>query len=253
MPDCKECRWFNGTTCTALLPDWPLSPVNRVRACVVAIGEEYNGLIKPGMHILEIGCGTWSPTREHCLKVGAQWDGIDISPTYYGKPTIATRIESVENLSFPEEIFDLVIGNQTLEHWNEFGCRPEIGLWQCFRVCKPGGVVCLNIPIHFHGSRIFVEGDIPAIKELFQPFASHIEMEDWGRNRTPMEPVDLIPGYPYSGERTTYVLDIRATRAARLPSRPTGYHIRWRPLREALDHRTAFLLWKVRNKLRPVK
>ncbi|MCS6775604.1 MAG: class I SAM-dependent methyltransferase, partial [Chthonomonadaceae bacterium] len=107
-------------------------------------------------------------------------DGIDISPTYYGKPTIATRIESVEALSFPDQTFDLVVGNQTMEHWNESGCRTEVGLWQCFRVCKPGGKVCLNVPIHFHGSRIFVEGDLKAIEAMFRPFASDLQMQPWG-------------------------------------------------------------------------
>jgi SAM-dependent methyltransferase len=253
MPDCATCRWFDGAKCTAFPPDWPMSPVNRARACVVAIGEEYNALITRGKRVLEIGCGTWSPTKEHCERVGADWDGIDISPTYYGKPTIATRIESVEDLSFPDETFDVVLGNQTLEHWNEFGCRPEVGLWQCFRVCKPGGLVCMNVPIHFHGSRMFVEGDMSAIEGLFRPFVSGIEFLTWGRDRSPLEPVDLIPGYPYPGERTTYVLDIRATRAAKLPPRPTGYNVRWRPLREVMDHRPGFLMWKIRNKIQAAR
>jgi SAM-dependent methyltransferase len=228
--------------------DWPELPVNRIRACVAAIGNEYSSLIKRDNHILEIGCGTWSPIWEHCRRVGAMWEGIDISPTYYGKPTIATRIESVEELSFPDATFDIVIGNQTMEHWNEFGCRPELGLWQCFRVCKPGGMVWMNVPIHFHGSRIFVEADIPGIETLFRPFAIDIRLFKWGRDRSPMAPVDLLPGYAYRGERTTYVLDIRATRVASLPPRPAGYSLRWRPLREALDHRPGFLWWKIRQR-----
>jgi SAM-dependent methyltransferase len=250
VPDCAACRAFDGERCTAFQPEWPMSPVNRARACVVAIGEEYHALIAPGSRVLEIGCGTWSPTREHCARVGAAWDGIDINPTYFGAPTIATRIESVEDLSFPDATFDLVIGNQTLEHWNEFGCRPEVGLWQCFRVCRPGGLVCMNVPIHFHGSRLFVEGDLPAIEALFRPFADRLAISMWGRDRSPLAPVDLIEGYAHPGPRATYVLDVRATRAAALPPRPAGYRVRWRPVREVLDHRPAFLLWKVRERLR---
>lgn len=254
MPDCADCRWFDERKrkCTALPPDWPVIPVNRVRACLIAINEEYRALIKPGTHVLEIGCGTWSPVQEHCKQAGARWDGIDISPTCYGKPVIATRIESVEALSFPDATFDLVIRNQTMEHWNESGCRTEAGLWQCFRVCKPGGKVCLNVPIHFHGSRIFVEGDLKAIESMFLPFVSDLQMIPWGKDRSPMESVDLLPGYGYPGERTTYVLDIRATRAATLPPRPAGHRFRWRPLLELRDHRPGFLLWKLRNRLRRV-
>ncbi|MCS6775765.1 MAG: hypothetical protein NZ557_04400, partial [Chthonomonadaceae bacterium] len=75
------------------------------------------------------------------------------------------------------------------------------------------------------------------------------QMLPWGKDRSPMEPVDLLPGYAHPGERTTYVLDIRATRAATLPSRPAGYRIRWRLLREVRDHRPGFLLWRIRNRL----
>jgi len=232
-----------------LLDSWDVTPVNQVRACVVAISEEYCELITEGTRVLEVGCGTWSPIREHCQRVGAKWDGIDASEYYYGKPTIATRIESVEKLSFSDKTFDMVIGNQTLEHWNEFGCRLELGLWQCFRVCKVGGLVLMNVPIHFHGSRIFVEGELEAIKNLFQPFSLEVKMSAWRRNSYPLEPVDLLPGYKYEGERGTYTLDIRAVRKLELPITSSGYLFRWRPIREILDHKFAFLIWKIQMRL----
>jgi SAM-dependent methyltransferase len=126
MPDCTACTYLAGSTCTALPKEWPVIPVNLVRACVVAICQEYSRLIAPGMRVLEIGCGTWSPIRQHCQQFGARWEGIDANEFYYGERTIATRIESVEDLSFPDETFDIVVGNQTLEHWNEFGASPAL-------------------------------------------------------------------------------------------------------------------------------
>ena len=70
MPDCKDCEWLTDEKCRAYLAEWLVLPVNSVRACVVAISEEYCRLIQPGMRVLEIGCGTWSPIQEHCQKLG---------------------------------------------------------------------------------------------------------------------------------------------------------------------------------------
>jgi SAM-dependent methyltransferase len=229
--------------------DWSDKSVNRIRACVVAICDSYCELIQPNTRLLEIGCGTWSPLREACNSVGAHWEGIDISREYYGKPTIATRIESVEDLSFPEQYFDLVIANQSLEHWDEFGCRPQLGLWQCFRVCRIGGKILMNVPIHFHGARMFVDGDTDAIRQLFEPFASDIELISWRRNPHPLPAVDLLPGFKHTGSRSSYNLDIRATRKPALPPKPRPYLIRWRPFRELREHSIQFHLWRIKQRL----
>lgn len=251
MPDCIDCAWRDGTTCTAYPKEWVDKPVNHLRACVVAICEQYCSLITPESRVLEIGCGTWSPIQNHCQKIGAHWEGIDIAHEYYDKPTIATRVESVEDLSFSDREFDFVIGNQSLEHWDEYGCRPAVGLWQCFRVCKVGGSVFMNVPIHFHGDRMFVEGDYDAIERTFAPFSDEVELITWRRHSHPLPPVDLLPGYAYEGERSTYNLDIRAKRAATQPPRPSGYHIRWRPYRELRLHPFRFHLWRIKQRLFP--
>ncbi|MDQ4145441.1 MAG: class I SAM-dependent methyltransferase [Actinomycetota bacterium] len=200
-------------------------------------------MIQPNSTVLEIGCGSWSPIREHCLSVGASWSGVDVAGS------LATRIESVENLSFADETFDFVVGNQTLEHWNEFGCRMDVGLWQCFRVCKPGGLVLMNVPIRFHGSRIFVEGDLDSIRDLFAPYATDVELIPWRRNSEPLPPVDLLTGYRRLAASASYQLDIRATRAGQLPRRPRSYVLRSRMARELLDHPLPFLVWKLRSKI----
>src|SRR5206468_8041145 len=74
---------------TCALPIW---------SCVIAIVDEYAHLFRPGQRVLEIGCGAWSPLKEQGRAVGYQWEGIDVNSNYMGKPTIATRLASVESI-----------------------------------------------------------------------------------------------------------------------------------------------------------
>lgn len=250
MPECINCKWLKDRQCSAWLADWPDVPVNHIRACVVAINEEYRHLIKEGMRVLEIGCGTWSPIFDHCQEVGAHWEGIDVSDTYYGKPTIATRIESVEDLSFDNQSFDFVIGNQSIEHWVENGTGMQIGLWQCFRVCKTGGQVIMNLPIHNHGSQIFVEGDLQELRSIFELYAEDVSIETWRKNPAPLQTIKLLPERFTSGKNSMYVVDVRATRGGTIGECPSPFHIKKRLFRELIDHRLDYVLYKLWRRIR---
>ena len=248
MPDCQNCTHLRIDKCLAFPPEWPQTPVNALRACVVGITQEYCSLITRHSRVLEVGCGAWSPVRQHCINVGAKWEGIEISGDCCGLPSIATRIESVEALSFPDGSFDIVIGNQTLEHWYEYGCRMQVGLWQCFRVCTVGGWVLMNVPIHFHGARMFVSGDLPSIEALFTPYSNRVSMSAWRRNPGPLRTVQLLPG---SGAPSAYNLDIRAQRTTEvIPPRPSPYRVRIRLWRELRDHGWSDVSSRAQRRLR---
>jgi SAM-dependent methyltransferase len=213
---CVDCSKRQGLVCTAhevargsLGREFPPHPFS---ACVIPIVEQYCDLIQPGQAVLEIGCGTWSAIRDRCLMVGAHYEAIDIAESYYGLPTVATRIENLAALSFEDDRFDLVFGNQTLEHWGEYGCRTEWGLQQCFRVAKPRGLVALNVPIHFHGVSPFFDGDIARIRQIFAAFSDRVELTEWGREHDPLEPYFAHPGYPALAQQNAWILDIRATK-----------------------------------------
>ena len=97
------------------------------------------------------------------IRLAADYEGVDVLESYFGVPTVATRLENLADLTYPENSFDLVISNQSMEHWGEFGCSLHWGLYQCFRVCKLGGSLCLNVPIYFHGTSDFMLGRLNRI------------------------------------------------------------------------------------------
>jgi SAM-dependent methyltransferase len=201
------------------LPPPPLA------CCVIAIVDDYAAAITAGMSVLEIGAGAWSRLAEACAATGASYEGIDTQPEYFGKPTVATRIENLADLSYPENSFDLVVGNQTMEHWEENGCALAWGLFQCFRVTKPGGKVRMNVPIHFHGSRDFVLGRVASLRGLFERFSDDVTLEPWGADSAPIAPYRAHPSYPLLAERGAYTLDIVAVKDKPTPA----VSRRWRP------------------------
>jgi SAM-dependent methyltransferase len=228
MPRCLDCTMRSGDRCTAhALAQQalrrPLEPPP-LGACMLPIVEGYLALIQPGMRVLEVGCGSWDRVRRHCAQVGAHYEGIDTEAAYFGVQSGATRLENLAALSFADDCFDRVIGTQTMEHWAEHGCTLDWGLYQCFRVCRPGGQVLLNVPIHFHGTRPFMLGDLGALRRKLAPFSAQVLLEKWGSPADPLPPHYAHPGYARLRHRPAYVLDIRAVKDRPLPR---GYSNRW--------------------------
>lgn len=216
MGACITCTMRQDHTCLAYIKNKeelkrPISPAP-IGGCVRPIVTNYLTQIKPNMRVLEIGCGAWSPIKIHCDEIGAHYEAIDYSKEYFGEPVVATRIENLADLSFENDSFDMVIGNQSLEHWAENGCTNAWGLYQCFRVCKMGGVVALNVPIHFHGTKIFLHGKFDAIQKLFVPHSDKVRLESWGYPSAPIPAVYYHPNIDSLKNSPGYHLDIQATK-----------------------------------------
>jgi SAM-dependent methyltransferase len=253
MPQCSECRMLSDNQCLAYdtaketlgrpIPPPPLG------GCTIPIVEDYLSLIQPGMRILEIGCGTWTLIKQHCNRIGATYEGIDTQAEYFGKPTIATRIENLAELSFPDDSFDLVIGNQTMEHWAEYGCSLEWGLHQCFRACKTGGMVLLNVPIHFHGTRIFMLGELARIEQLFAPFSDQVTLHPWGQKSEPLENLYPYPGYWKLRNHPAYVLDIQAVKDRALPSYSNNRYATRGYLAQLLNYPFSYNIYRVLSRM----
>lgn len=212
MPDCRECRWLVDDECRRGPSHGPL------RSCLQAIVDEYCQLVSEGKRVLEIGCGAWSPVRDRCEEVGAVWEGIDVNDTHMGRPTIATKIASVADIPFGDAEFDLVVANQSMEHWREYSVPLERGLYEAFRVTRIGGQVLLNVPIHLHGAPMFVKGEIQKIRQAIEAFSPDVHLETWRARPAPLPPLrphlPLYVGHPRLWRKSAHILDIRATRGS---------------------------------------
>lgn len=254
MPACVDCKWRQDDKCLAhsqalaeLKRPLPPPPTG---ACTVAIVDDYLRAITAGMTILEIGCGTWSKIKDHCIAVGANYHGIDVIEEYYGVPTIATKFENLASLSYPDETFDLVIGNQTMEHWAEHGCTLQWGLLQCFRVAKRQGSVFLNVPIHFHGTKEFVHGRLETLRSLFARFSNEVLMEAWGNPTDPIAPYYPHPDFAALRAKPAYVLDIRAKRdRVELPRLGNSLGFEGKAA-QIFHYSMAYNIYRLRQKLR---
>ena len=212
--DCIDCNKRNGFECRGYVEfsktqqrELPPAPFS---GCIIPIIDQYKKFIKPDFRVLEIGCGAWSPIKDYCEIVGATYEAIDTEEYYGAEKSVATRIENLANLSFDDEQFDFVFGNQTMEHWEEYGCGNEWGLYQCFRVCKRNGIVAQNVPIHFHGTKLFVGGEISAIRTLFSKYSDKVTITSWGKINSPLPAYIAHPWYPPLKTKSAYTLDIVA-------------------------------------------
>lgn len=253
MPKCLECRMLVANECTAYtiaqetLGREPMPPP--LGACMIPIVEEYLQFIKKNMRILDVGCGSWTTIKAYCESVGAHYEGIDTATEYFGKKTVATQIENLAELSFPDEYFDLVIGNQTMEHWGEYGCTLNWGLYQCFRVCKQHGRVLMNVPIYYHGTWQFMLGNLEIIKGLFTPFSGQVSFNKWAEQSIPIPSILPYPGYWPLQDKPAYILDIHAVKDRTLPSGYNNHGASSGRLAQLLNYPLSYSVYRVLRKV----
>jgi SAM-dependent methyltransferase len=103
--------------------------------------------LKPGMTVLELGCGTGSFTRE-LARSGADVVAIDVSPELLemakancSAPNVQYQIQNAYALTYPEGTFDSVVGSSVLHH-----LEIEAALRKIYRVLKPRGTILLTEP-----------------------------------------------------------------------------------------------------------
>ena len=120
--------------------------------------------LKPGMTVLELGCGTGYFTRE-LARSGADVVAIDVSPELLkiarantSAPNVQYQIQNAYELSYSEGVFDSVVGSSVLHH-----LEIKDALRDIYRVLKPGGTIYFTEP-NMLNPQIAVQKNIPWIK-----------------------------------------------------------------------------------------
>jgi SAM-dependent methyltransferase len=118
----------------------------------------------PGVTVLELGCGTGYFTRA-LARSGADIVAIDVSPDLLeiarancSAPNVRYEIQNAYKMSYPDAVFDFVVGSSVLHH-----LEIEAALREIYRVLKPGGTICFTEP-NMLNPQIAIQKNVPWVK-----------------------------------------------------------------------------------------
>lgn len=184
---CTDCRSFNTRK-----QQCGIGFGTPLRKCVVSsIEAHFNNC--EGESCLEIGFGRFMLARNLIRRSGGTWTGIEPKIDQSISPEIGSGCHgTASSIPFPENTFDRAFGIQSVEHWGQkvHGFTPSDYhecLSEIHRVLKPGGNIYFDAPIHFHGHEMFIIGDLPRIRSLFdESLWQDITIEQWRRDYHPL-------------------------------------------------------------------
>jgi SAM-dependent methyltransferase len=157
--------------------------------------------LESGMTVLELGCGTGYFTQE-LARSGADVIAIDVSPELLeiarsncSAPNVRYQIENAYALSYPEAVFDSVVGSSVLHH-----LEIAAALCNIYRVLKPGGTIYFTEP-NMLNPQIAIQKNIPWIKRklgdspdetAFFRWALRRLLEQMGYSDVRIDPFDFL-------------------------------------------------------------
>jgi SAM-dependent methyltransferase len=120
--------------------------------------------LRSGICVLELGCGTGYFTRE-LARSGADIVAIDVSPELLEiaqadcpAENVRYEAQSASALTYPDDVFDSVVGSSVLHHLEINEALREI-----YRVLKPGGTIYFTEP-NMLNPQIAVQKNVPWVK-----------------------------------------------------------------------------------------
>ncbi|MBD3249367.1 methyltransferase domain-containing protein [Candidatus Woesearchaeota archaeon] len=116
--------------------------------------------------VLEIGPGRWDFAKNILEKNNCRWYGLE--PLDFGEDNLTMIKGSVDDIPFHDSSFDIVLCNQSMEHWFEYNVSLKKALKEIHRVLKPESILMINAPIHNHGDPRFLMGELKKIRASFK-------------------------------------------------------------------------------------
>lgn len=162
--------------------------------------------LKPGMRVLEVGCGTGF-FSEIFVKSGVELHAIDLAQNLLCKAIdrcagqgIHFKLCDVESMPYEDEFFDAVIGIRVLHHLDMPLAFKEIN-----RVLKPGGNIGFCEP-NMLNPIIMIQKNIPWVKKMMGDTPYETAFFKWslerflascGYEQIDIQPFDFLhPGIP---------------------------------------------------------
>ncbi len=147
--------------------------------------------ISPGDYVLDVGCGTGDLTIAAKKIAGPNGNviGTDASPEMIqvarrkaerDVADVTFRVDLIENISYPDNHFDLVLSSLMMHHLPED--LKSRGLAEIYRVLKPGGrLLIVDMESSSGGSWVYKFSDF-----MIQLHGGHTRMKDYVKKLVPL-------------------------------------------------------------------
>lgn len=139
-------------------------------------GRILEPLLRPGLQVLDLGCGPGNMTLEIAERVaptgsvtGVDRNGGQFPPIQASTQRLPVRFQEMDAyaLAFPDDTFDGIFSHALLEHL----ARPLAVLTEARRVLKPGGFLAVRCP-DWGGFVLH-----PSSEDLSAAFAARLELQ----------------------------------------------------------------------------
>jgi len=185
--ECSSCPKFASFPARCRVPFG-----SRLRSCITA-STEYHLRDAKGLRILEIGCGESSFARSVIEELGGTWIGLDQRAGKGSAASVRSIAARIPEIPFLDSSLDGIFGIQTIEHWEDIFTPGDLTYAQAlddiWRALKPGGWAYFDAPIHLHGAKPFIRGDLKAIHAIFEESKwSNVKLTGWRRQTAPLKP-----------------------------------------------------------------